>query len=155
MTTTEKKYTILYVDDEESNLRIFKTAFKRYYKIHIATSAALGLELLKQEEVHLIVTDQKMPKMTGVQFLAELLHEHPKPVRIILTGFSDMNAIIDAINVSHVYRYVTKPWDKWAMKKVIDDALEVFQQEEDITKHISELQAENEELYQKISSLKK
>ena len=68
MTTTEKKYTILYVDDEESNLRIFKTAFKRYYKIHIATSAALGLELLKQEEVHLIVTDQKMPETVPLSF---------------------------------------------------------------------------------------
>jgi len=65
-----------------------------------------------------------------------------------------MNAIIDAINVSHVYRYVTKPWDKWAMKKVMDEALDVFQQEEDITNHISELQAENQELYKKISFLK-
>ena len=151
---TEQKYSILYVDDEESNLRIFKTAFKRFYTIHTASSAALGLALLRREEVHLIVTDQKMPKMTGVQFLAELMHEFPKPMRIILTGFSDMSAIIDAINVSHVYRYVTKPWDKWAMKKVMDEALEVFQQEEDINKHISALQAENKDLHSKISHLK-
>ena len=119
---------ILYVDDEESNLRIFKTTFKRDYKIHLALTAKEGLDILKQEPVSIIVADQKMPETTGVEFLTEALVSYPAPTRMILTGFSDLEAVIQAINRAKVYKYATKPWNKSELKPLLDDALEHYQE---------------------------
>ncbi len=125
---SDTKSHILYVDDEESNLRIFKTTFKRDYKIHIALTAAEGLEILRQEPISIIVADQKMPEMTGVEFLTQVLVEFPAPTRMILTGFSDLEAVIEAINTAKVYKYATKPWNRNELKILLDDALKHYQE---------------------------
>ncbi len=121
------KPPILYVDDEEHNLTVFEAAFEDYYTIHTALSARQALDILRLEEVHLVIADQRMPEMTGVQLLEALIDECPDVVRIILTGFVDIDAVIKAINAGRVYRYVTKPWDEIEFKVIIDRALESYE----------------------------
>src|SRR4051812_32822571 len=92
------KYHVLYVDDEEHNLISFKAAFRQFYHIHTAISAREGIKILREHPIHVIVTDQRMPEMTGVQFLEAIIPEYPDAIRMVLTGFSDVEAIIKAIN---------------------------------------------------------
>ncbi len=123
-----EKPHILYVDDEMDNLTVFKSTFRRDYKIHLANSAEEGQEILRQNpQIEVIITDQRMPEVTGVEFLEKTVQEYPDSVRMILTGFSDVEAIIDSINKGQVFRYITKPWDKEVLKQIIDEAVLNFQ----------------------------
>jgi class 3 adenylate cyclase len=122
----EDKLSILYVDDEEQNLISFKAAFRRHYTIFTANSGKTGLEILQNEKVSLIITDQRMPEMTGVQFLEKVIPAYPDTIRMILTGFSDIEVIIDAINTGRVFRYITKPWDTGELKMTIDNACQMY-----------------------------
>jgi two-component system, sensor histidine kinase and response regulator len=127
--TTElnEKPSILYVDDEEDNLVVFKSTFRKNYKIFTATSANEGRRIVKENpELHVIITDQRMPEINGVDFLKSILHENPDPIRMVLSGFSDMEAIINAINEGKIYRYIPKPWDESEIKMTIDAAIELF-----------------------------
>lgn len=117
-----KDFTILYVDDEMHNLISFRATFRREYNILIAQSGKEGLEIMSTQRVHLIISDQRMPEMTGVQFLEKTLPEFPDVIRMILTGFSDVDAIIEAINTGKVFRYITKPWDETELKITIENA---------------------------------
>jgi class 3 adenylate cyclase/CheY-like chemotaxis protein len=121
---TETRPVLLYVDDEIDNLTVFEAAFEDDYTVHVASSAPDAIELLRHHAVDLVMTDQRMPRMTGVQFLEAITLEFPDVVRIVITGFSDVDAIIAAINTGRVYHYVTKPFDPPALKVVIDRALE-------------------------------
>lgn len=121
-----EKHHVLYVDDEEHNLTSFKAAFRPFYHIHTALSARDGLKILRENPIEVIVTDQRMPEMTGVQFLEAVIPEYPDAIRMVLTGFSDVEAIIKAINSGRVYRYITKPWDENELKMTIDGALELY-----------------------------
>ena len=118
------RHTILYVDDEVHNLTVFEVAFQDDYDVRIAGSAREAMEILRDHEVHLVVADQRMPEMTGVQFLEIVVEEYPDIVRMILTGYTDIDAIIQAINAGRVYQYATKPWEEEQLKVVIDRALE-------------------------------
>jgi class 3 adenylate cyclase/CheY-like chemotaxis protein len=123
---TEKiKPKVLYIDDEEDNLVVFKSAFRRHYDVTVAKSGSEALDLLKSLDVEMIITDQRMPGMTGIELLKSL-PEQPEVIRIILTGYSDIEAVIEAINLGKVYRYITKPWDKLELKLTIDKALETL-----------------------------
>jgi len=122
----QEEFNILYVDDEEQNLISFKAAFRRYYKIFTARSGIEGMDALKDNEIHLIITDQRMPEMTGVEFLERILPEYPDAIRMILTGFSDVEAIIQAINSGRVFRYITKPWDENELKMTIENARQLY-----------------------------
>lgn len=141
---------ILYVDDEEDNLTVFNSAFRRDYEVHLATSGAEGLEILKKHEIQVIITDQRMPEMTGIQFLEKIIPDYPDCIRMILTGFSDIEAIIQAINTGRVYRYITKPWSKEELKINIDKALETFHLREQNRKLIEDLKEANQTLEQKV-----
>lgn len=121
-----EKINILYVDDEPANLRSFKSVFRREYNIKIAESATEGRDLLKEYEFHIIITDQIMPHTTGIEFLESIREEHPEPIRILLTGYSDISAVIDAINRGGVYRYMSKPWNEAEMRQIIESSYEVF-----------------------------
>jgi len=147
MSNTESKFNtnkpaILYVDDERDNLTTFKSVFRRDYDVSVAISAEEGLEVLKSKDIDLIITDQRMPKMTGVEFLKATLPNHPEKVRMILTGFSDMKDIIDAINNGKVYAYVTKPWHKDELKITIDNALNQLFERIKLENEIKELKTE-------------
>lgn len=128
---SKKDFSILYVDDEEHNLISFKAVFRREYEIFTATSGEEGLHIIREHEVDLIITDQRMPRMTGIQFLERILPEYPDTIRMILTGFSDVEAIIGAINTGRVFRYITKPWDENDLRMTIENARQLS----DLMKH--------------------
>ena len=120
------KISILYVDDEVNNLSSFRATFRRDYKIFLAESAKEGRKLLGEEEINIIITDQRMPEETGVEFLESIIPLYPDPIRILLTGYTDIQAVIDSINKGKVYHYLTKPWEEDYLKTVINNAYEVY-----------------------------
>lgn len=144
-----EKPEILYIDDEEDNLLVFKSTFRRFYKVHTALSGEEGLEILKDKDVAVVITDQRMPRMTGVEFLQNL-PDDSDTIRMILTGYSDMEAIIQAINTGKVYRYISKPWERDELKVSIDNAAEAFWLRRTNKKLVQELKDANEDLEQKI-----
>jgi CheY-like chemotaxis protein len=116
---------ILVVDDEEAILETMTFTFEDDYEVFTSASAREALALLEREgPVSVVISDQRMPEMTGVEFLARVFAMHPTTVRIILTGFADMDAIIRAINDGHVYAYITKPWEPDQLKQVVRRAAE-------------------------------
>ena len=155
MEAKPENYNILYVDDEDGNLRIFETSFKRSHNVTLARSPFQAMEYLEEKEFHLVIADQKMPKMTGSEFLTEVAKKYPHTVRMILTGFSDIGAVIDAVNMGKIYKYVPKPWNKPDMTAIIKDCLEEYQRRADQRNLITELQkelAEKNELIEQLRS---
>lgn len=149
MEVAKDVFNVLYVDDEENNLNSFRAALRRNYNVYTALSGEEGMEVLAKTDIHVIVTDQRMPNMTGVQFLQHIPREQDN-IRIILTGFSDMESIIEAINTGMIYRYITKPWDKDELKITIDNAIETVMLRRNNKQLIQELQEHNEQLEQKV-----
>ncbi len=121
MTETSEKYRILYVDDEDANLRIFKYAFMREYEIETAMGGYEALKLLGTNRFDMIITDQRMPKMNGTELLKEVVKIDPDIIRIILTGFSDMEVLIEAVNDIGISKYLKKPWDKIHVTNVLKE----------------------------------
>jgi len=150
VTKSKKKYTILYVDDEESNLRIFRMAFKREYNVLTAPGGNEAIEMLRSNDIQCLITDQKMPEMTGTELLEKVLPEFPDVIRMILTGFADIEAIVKAVNKCGIYKYITKPWDKGEMKLTIDKALEAYELKSDKVKLIDQLEKANSNLEEKV-----
>ncbi|GAB4375911.1 MAG: hypothetical protein Kow0075_02640 [Salibacteraceae bacterium] len=118
---------LLYVDDEQSNLIAFEATFRRVFNITTVLSAKEALELLKKHSYHIVISDQRMPEMTGIQLFQRMKLVYPDPVRIMLTGYSDIETVVDAINKGEVYRYVTKPWNFSEVRNVILSAYEVYE----------------------------
>lgn len=125
-TEEENKINVLYVDDEVNNLTAFKASFRRNYNIITAKSAEEGMKILDENEIEVILTDQRMPEMTGVEFLQSIIEKHPNPMRILVTGYSDIDAVIDAVNKGQIYKYISKPWENDYLKMAIDKAYEVY-----------------------------
>jgi signal transduction histidine kinase len=123
----ESKHSILCVDDEVDNVDALERLFRRKFTVLKATSAAQGLELLAKHPVTVIISDQRMPQMTGVEFLQESLKTHPNAIRILLTGYTDIDSVIAAINSGQIYRYVTKPWDPVDLSNAVDRAVERYE----------------------------
>lgn len=119
------KKSILYVDDEEINLRLFHTTFRRDYKIFLATNADDGLSILDKEKIDLVITDQRMPRTTGVEFLAKIQEKYPEipPGRLIISGYSDPEDIDLAFKKYHLYKFISKPWSQMELHSIITKAL--------------------------------
>ena len=121
-----EKIKVLYIDDELSNLNAFKASFRRQFEIYTATSADEGTEVLKSKPIEVVISDQRMPGKSGVDFFESILDLHPNPIRILLTAYSDINAVVDAINRGGVYRYVSKPWNDYDLKLTIENAYHLY-----------------------------
>ena len=134
-----KGISILYIDDETNNLVAFNANFRRDFKIFTTEFVNEALTLLRQNEIHIVITDQRMPGKTGVEFLQDVIKEFPEPMRILLTGYSDIEVVIDSINKGQVFRYITKPFNEMELKMTIENAMEVYN-----------LRKENKELIQKL-----
>lgn len=145
-----KDIHILYVDDEESNLRIFKTAFKRKYTVHTATSGQEAIEILKEHPIHILITDYKMPQMSGVELLEYTVERYPNLIRMVLTGFADIEAIVRAVNKSGIYQYITKPWDRGELEMIIEKAIETLRLKDERERLIEELRQLNASLEEKV-----
>ena len=145
---------VLYVDDEANNLNSFKAAFRRDFEIYTASSAREGRKILDSYEIGVIITDQRMPGMTGIEFLESILPVYPDTIRILLTGFSDINAVMDAINRGQVYKYLVKPWQNDELKMYIENALEIYNLRKENKELARKLQLANLEL-ERLSQQKK
>jgi response regulator RpfG family c-di-GMP phosphodiesterase len=131
---------ILYIDDEEENLASFKATFRRFFTIHTANSAKKGEQILSENNIEIILTDQRMPEKTGVEFLESIIEKYPDPIRILVTGYSDIDAVVDAVNKGQIYKYIQKPWETEYMKNLLTKAYEVYR-----------LRKENKELLETIT----
>lgn len=140
------KICILYVDDELNNLVSFKAVFRIKYNILTAISGEEAINILRKNEVNIIITDQRMPQMTGVEFLETIIGEFPDPIRILLTGYADMNAVIDAINKGKIFHYLTKPWNEEELDMTITRAYEVYKQKMEEKEMNAKLTVSNEQL---------
>jgi CheY-like chemotaxis protein len=122
-----KKQKILVVDDEPDNLDLLYRTFRRDFQVLKADSGMNALQVLAAEgEVAVIISDQRMPEMKGTEFLSKTVPQFPNTVRIILTGFTDIEDLVEAINAGQVYKYITKPWDPAELKAVVQRAAETY-----------------------------
>src|SRR5216683_4860195 len=141
-----RRHTLLVVDDEPDVVQSVQDLLRLDYKVLGATRAKEGLRILQEQEVHLVMTDQRMPEMTGVEFLGHVRGDHPDAIRLLFTGYADLGAVIDAINQGSVYRYITKPWDPDDLQAVVRDAVERHDLIAERQQLIAELERANEEL---------
>jgi len=138
---------ILYVDDEPDNIKVFRLTFNAYFDVYTALSAEEGLLILEKVKFGLVVSDERMPKMSGVEFLQIVCEKYPDTIRIILTGYSDMSSIVAAINKGRIYHYVTKPWEESHLKTIFDNALRQYHlamENKSLMKHLKEAKEELE-----------
>lgn len=144
----DSRHTVLFVDDEENILHSLKRLLRKEgYQIQTATNGSDGLEILKNQDVHLVVTDQRMPGMSGTEFLAKAKEEFPDTIRIILTGYTEVDSITASINKGHIYKFFLKPWDDQNLRLELKQALEQYE----LIKANKRL---NEEIIQKNAALK-
>lgn len=145
---SKAKISVLYLDDEENNLTSFKATFRRDFEVHTTTRPSEAVEILNKNDIHLIIADQKMPDISGVEFLELVKTEFPDPVRMLLTGYADIQAVIDAINRGQIYRYITKPWDEQDLRMILENAYEIYHTRK-------ELKTRNQELKRAYSNLER
>ncbi|MGB1009005.1 MAG: response regulator [Thiolinea sp.] len=132
------KPRVLFVDDEERILKSMRALFRRKYQVTITTDGYQAIELLGEQHFHLLVTDQRMPSMSGVDLLRSAKNVSPDTVRILLTGYADLAAIIGSVNDGEVYRFLNKPWDNEEFIATIQEAVSVGQRlEADTNKKLS------------------
>jgi response regulator RpfG family c-di-GMP phosphodiesterase len=142
----DKKISVLYVDDEENNLFSFKAVFRIKYQVYTAISGDEALKTLAEKPVQVIITDQRMPAMTGVEFLEKVIPLYPDPIRLLLTGYADMNAVVDAINKGKIFHYLTKPWNEEELDMTINRAYEAYLQRIKLKQENEKLGMSNEQL---------
>ncbi|WKC39878.1 response regulator [Ectopseudomonas chengduensis] len=116
---------ILFVDDEERILRSLALQFRRHYDVLTESDPLRALQRLREEPIHVLVSDQRMPQMSGAQLLAEAREIAPNTLRILLTGYSDLDAAVEALNNGGIFRYLTKPWDQQEMAFTLRQAAEL------------------------------
>lgn len=121
------KYKILYVDDEVDNLNVLKLTFRNEFHVTVESSPLKGLELIRNEEFQIIVVDQRMPEMTGVELLEEAMKIQKDAVRILLTGYSDIQATINAVNKGKIFYYLSKPWKKEEVMGILLKAIDHYE----------------------------
>ena len=150
----ETRHALLIVDDELANLQKLKRTFLDDYEVYEATSGEEGLRQLRQKPVAVIITDQRMPGMNGVEFLRRSLEVCPDSVRIILTGYTEVEDLMDAINEGHVHRYITKPWEPFALRETVKRELESWELRKENERLSSALQEANVKLSKENLKLK-
>jgi CheY-like chemotaxis protein len=137
------KPKMLVVDDEPDNLDLLYRTFRRDFNVLRAESGVVALEILAAEgEVAVIISDQRMPEMKGTEFLSKTVPQFPNTMRIILTGFTDVEDLVEAINSGQVYKYITKPWDPNELKVVVQRAAETYELLKQKTEELHRAQAQ-------------
>jgi response regulator RpfG family c-di-GMP phosphodiesterase len=121
--TNEVIINVLYVDDEVHNLQAFKAVFRRKFNVFIANSASEAEIILAKNDIHVLITDQRMPAKSGTQLLAETTKKYPDQIRILLTAFADINCMDDAVKKGYVYRILKKPWNENTLQEAIEEGL--------------------------------
>lgn len=140
------KITVLYVDDEANNLVSFKATFRIKYNVLTALSGEEALTIMANKLVHIVITDQRMPNMTGVDFLEKVLEKYPEPMRILLTGYADMSAVVDAVNKGKIFHYLAKPWHEEELIATITRAYDAYLEKEKLKEMNEKLAGSNDQL---------
>ncbi len=148
-----QRYNILYVDDDEQNLFLFKVTFKEYYNIITTTSSEEALSILERNTIHILFADQRMPDINGIQLLERARKISPDTIRIIITGYSDIDVAIDAINRGAVFKYVSKPWNQEDIDTSIKNAIEFYNLKTENKNLLVELNEQNKLLKKKVQEL--
>jgi two-component system, sensor histidine kinase and response regulator len=141
-----KQIRILYLDDEEHNLKSFKAIFRHDYSVYTALTTQEAFNIVEKHRPNIVFSDQRMPRMTGVEFFSKLKDIYPEGIRILLTGYADVNNVIESINKGHVYRYLTKPWSEDEIRLAIENGYELYQTRLELKNKMKHLERTNEEL---------
>jgi signal transduction histidine kinase len=144
----QRRRTLLVVDDEVDVLESLRHQFHRGYRVLTSVSGKQAIEILQQDEVELILTDQRMPGMSGDQFLREARRLKPDAIRMLFTGYADIQAVISAVNEGQIFRYILKPWDTVELEGIIRQAVDQYDLLAERKRLLTELQAANHELVQ-------
>lgn len=146
MIEPSEKISILYLDDEENNLTAFKAGFRRKHNIRLALTAEDAFRQLKDEQPQIIIADQRMPGLSGVEFFEKVKVDYPAPIRILLTAYSGSQTVIDGVNRGNIDKYMLKPWDNAVMESVLQTGLSMYKAKTQINQKNEELRRVNEEL---------
>ena len=149
-----EKHSLLYVDDDKQNLFLFQSLFGRLYRVFTATSGKEALSILAEHSIQVLFADQRMPEMNGIQLLERITGQYPDIIRILVTGYSDIDVAIDAINRGSVYRYISKPWNNEEVTTTAKNAVEIFELKKRNLTLISSLDTQNKLLRHKVEELK-
>lgn len=142
----QEKPSVLFLDDEMGNLTGFKAQFRRFFDIEVAISPGEARQKLAEKPFHVLLTDQRMPEMSGVEFCESIKDEYPDTVRILVTAYADINTVIDAINKGQVYRYITKPWQDEDIMVAVKNGVDLCNSRRELRKKTEELQKAYDEL---------
>lgn len=133
-----QKPKIAFIDDEARILRSLKMHFRQSHDVFTTTEPDELIAYIKNNDVQVVISDQRMPNKQGTEVLREVKEVSPNTIRILLTGYADLNAVIDSVNEGEIYRYITKPWQNDELKKVVNKATQIAQQTKDIDQEVSE-----------------
>lgn len=133
-----QKPKIAFIDDEPRILRSLKMHFRQSHDVFTTTDATELMKYVSEHDVQVVISDQRMPDKQGTEVLREVKEASPNTIRILLTGYADLNAVIDSVNEGEIYRYITKPWQNDELKKVVNKATEIAQQTQDIAQDSSQ-----------------
>src|SRR5437762_8931157 len=150
---TARRHTILVVDDEPDVVQSVKDLLRLDYNVLGTTKAEEAVKLMQEHEVNVVMTDQRMPEMTGVELLTRIKGPYPEATRLLFTGYADIRAVIEAINQGNVYRYITKPWDPDELQTIISEACDRYDLIIERQRLVRELQRKNDELLRSNSKL--
>jgi signal transduction histidine kinase len=142
----QRRHTLLIVDDEVDVLESLRHQFHRTYRVLTASTGAQAVSLLNEHQVQLILSDQRMPGMSGDAFLSQARRIQPDAIRMLFTGYADIQAVINAVNEGHIFRYILKPWDTVELEGIIHQAAEQFELLAERKRLIAQLQAANSQL---------
>jgi signal transduction histidine kinase len=148
--SSQARGKLLIIDDEEEILKSLRRQFRREYDVHIAANAEEGHRIIREVPIQVVISDQRMPGVTGVQFLSQIKEELPDATFLLLTGYADIQAVIAAINEGDIYRYITKPWDPAEMQTTVREAFERYELITENRRLLTELQGVNTRLEQRV-----
>ena len=149
----QKKHSILIVDDEPEILQSLLGLLRREFQLFTATSGEEALAILKEHPIHVIMTDQRMPGMTGVELMQRVRAEYPESIRIVFTGYADIKAVVEAINTGGLYRYITKPWDPDNLIELLHQAAGEYDGHGDLRRLVADLRQHLLQVQQLVQSL--
>ena len=133
-----QKPKIAFIDDEPRILRSLKMHFRQSHDVFTTTDATELMKYVSEHDVQVVISDQRMPDKQGTEVLRDIKEASPNTIRILLTGYADLNAVIDSVNDGEIYRYITKPWQNDELKKIVNKATEIAQQMQDITQNMKQ-----------------
>jgi DNA-binding NtrC family response regulator len=148
-----KKHTLLVVDDEADVCDSVHDLLRREFRVLKARNAEEGLRLMQENEIHIIMTDQRMPKVTGVELLTDVRTGHPQAIRMLFTGYADLDSIIAAINQGHIFKFLKKPWQPEELEQAVREAAGEYDRLVEQAEAVAHLRGEMQRLHDRISTL--